>query len=68
MSIAKHQYVMDYIDDPVLFKAVMFACSMIRNGQSVSVAIRKASKYYNRDMSDIAFYVGQRGGRRKAER
>lgn len=67
MSKAKYGYVMDYIPDKTLYKAVMFARQMIRNGKDPSHAIRYASKYYDVDMSDIAHYVGQVGGRKKAE-
>ena len=68
MSIAKYDYVMDYIDDKDLYKAVMFARKMIRDGTYPSHAIRKTSKYYKRDMGDIARYVGQCGARRANER
>lgn len=64
----KYEYVMDYIADKDVYKAVMFACKMMRNGTSANNAIRKASMYYDVDMSDVAKYVGQRGGRRSQEK
>ena len=68
MGVAKYDYVMDYIEDKTLYKAVMFARQMIRDGEYPSHAIRKASKYYKRDMGDIAHYVGQCGSRRANEK
>ena len=68
MTIPKYEYVMDYIDDPKLFKAVNWASQMIREGKHPSIAIRKASHYYHVDMKDVSHYIGQRGGRRNAER
>ena len=67
MSVAKYNYVMDYIPDKELYKAVSFASKLIREGKTPSHAIRISSKYYKRDMGDIAKYVGQKGGRRKSE-
>lgn len=68
MAKAKYDYVMDYIDDKDLFKAVMWACKMIREGTSPATAIRRSSRYYGKDMSDIAHYVGQRGSRKANEK
>ena len=68
MSAAKHKYLMEYIRDPDTYKAVMFARNMIRNGRSAPVAIRIASRYWGVDISDVAHYVGQVGGRKKAEK
>lgn len=68
MAKAKFNYVMDYIDDKDLFKAVMWARKMHRDGKDMSQAIRIASKYYDVDMSDIAHYVGQVGSRKKREK
>ena len=58
----KRRYAMDYISDPDLFKAVMFACSMIRKGTYPGTAFSRAAGYYNVDYEDVAKYVGQRGG------
>lgn len=68
MAKTKYDYVMDYISDKDVFKAVMFACKMIRNGTSPNNAIRKAANYYDVDMTDVAHYVGQRGARISSER
>lgn len=68
MSIPKHKYIMDFIADKDLFKAVSFASSMIRKGQSPRNAIRIAALYYQVDMSDVAHYVGQKGGRKRSEK
>ena len=68
MSVAKYNYVMDYIDDKTLFLAVMFARKMIREGTPAQKAIRVASRYYKKDMSDIARFVGQCGARVSNER
>lgn len=59
----KHEYLMDYIPDKDVYKAVMFACKMIRNGTNASIAIRKAAYYYDVDVKDVGHYVAQRGGR-----
>ena len=68
MAVAKYGYVVDYIPDKGLYKAVMFATKMIRNGTQPSHSIRVASQYYGKDMSDIAHYVGQRGQRKACEK
>ena len=44
MSKAKYEYVMDYIPDKDVYKAVMFARKMRRDGRSAENAIRIASK------------------------
>lgn len=50
---------MDYIEDKVLYTAVMFARSMIREGTPPQTAIYRAASYYQRNVSDVAHYVGQ---------
>ena len=65
MAVPKHAYVMDYISDKDTYRAVMFARQMIRNGTHAPIAIRKAAHYYQVDMSDVAHYVAQTGGRSK---
>lgn len=37
---------MDYISDKELFKAVMFAKKMIRDGTRIDIAIYRAATYY----------------------
>lgn len=68
MSKAKHKYAMDYIEDKDVYKAVMFARKMRRDGRSAENAIRIASRYYDVDMSDVAHFMGQVGGRIRGER
>ena len=68
MARAKYDYVMDYIPDKTLYRAVMFARKMMREGERPSYAIRKASRYYDVNMSDVAHYTGQVGARKRAER
>ena len=65
---ALYDYVMDKASDKDTFRAVMYACDMIRKGKLPSNAIRIASRYYNCDMSEVAKLVGQRGGRTNAEK
>ncbi len=67
MAKAKYDYIMDYISDKDTYKAVMFAVKMMREGKDKQQAIRTASRYYDVDMTDVAHYLGQRGGRRRAE-
>ena len=68
MSKPKYEYIMDYIPDKDVFKAVMFARKMIRKGRRPGIAIRIASFHYDVDMSDVAHYVGQVGARKKNEK
>ena len=67
MAKAKYAYNMDYIPDKDVYKAVMFARKMRRDGRTAENAIRIASRYYDVDMSDVAKYMGQVGGRKRAE-
>ena len=57
------KYQMDYIPDKELFKAVMFARRMIRQGTKPPLANSRAAKYYHVSVSDVAKYTGQTGGR-----
>ena len=50
---------MDFIQDKTLYKAVMFARFMIRKGTAPQMAIYRAAEYHNRNISDVAHYVGQ---------
>lgn len=68
MAIPKHKYLMDYIPDPDVYKAVMYARDMIRKGVKPQIAIRKASFHYHVDAKDTAHYVGQCAGRKASER
>ena len=53
---------MPYIKDKDVYKAVMFARKMYKDGMNVGLAIYKASRYYKVDQSDVAYYMGQLGG------
>jgi len=68
VSIPKYDYVMDYIGDKDLFRAVMFARKMMRNGTEPAIAIRRAARYYDVDASDVGHYCAQVAGRINAER
>lgn len=68
MGKAKYDYLMDKASDKDTFKAVMFACKMIREGKTPQNAIRTASRYYDCDMAEVAKLIGQRGGRTRGER
>lgn len=61
MAVPKHKYVMDYIDDPDTYKAVMYAVKLHRQyGKDYLDAIRIAAYTYHVDMTEVAKYVGQR--------
>jgi hypothetical protein len=69
----KRRYAMDYIPNKTLYKAVMFARKMIREGTPPGLAITRAATYYGVGVSDVAHYTGQAGGtcahrRRRLER
>lgn len=64
MAIPKHKYNMDYIDDKEVFKAVMYATKLLKWGKRAPDAIRIAAYTYQVDMSEVAHYLGQRGGRK----
>jgi len=53
------KYLLDYISDRTLFKAVMFARQMMREGTSARRSNAIAAKYYGKDVSDVARYTGQ---------
>ncbi len=57
----KRRYVMDYIPDPNLFAAVMFARRMIREGLPAGVANHRAANFYGVSVHDVAHHVGQVG-------
>ncbi|MBO4555730.1 MAG: hypothetical protein J5706_03150 [Elusimicrobiales bacterium] len=59
----KPNYRMDFIKNKNVFKAVLFACKMIKEGKRAEHAIYVASTYYEVLKSEVAHYVGQRGGR-----
>ena len=61
-------YLMDFIPDRALFKAVLFACSLIRNGTYPPDAFKIAAGYYDVSPGDINYYVCQRSVRSRARR
>jgi hypothetical protein len=61
-----HPYSMDYINDPDLFKAVMFCCKLLKKGNSYTRAVGVASSYYKVNPEDIRHYMSQRSGRKQA--
>ncbi len=63
MGVPKQRYAMDYISDKDTYKAVMFACKMIKDGKGVRTSCRIAAHYYQCDVDDVNHYVSQRGGR-----
>ena len=64
----KRRYLMDYIPDRTLFKAVMFARKMIREGTPAATANYRAANYYKVSVSDVAHYSGQAGGTSRGRR
>lgn len=60
-----HPYIMDYIDDPKTFKAVMFACELLKKGNSYNKAVAIASRYYDVSPDDIRHFVSQRSARKQ---
>jgi hypothetical protein len=58
----KRRYAMDYIADPTLYKAVMFARKMIREGTSPGIANTRAAQYYRVAVAEVAYYTGQAAG------
>ena len=66
--MSQHEFVMDYIEDKAVLKAVMFACSLLKKGKNYSSAVRIASRYYDVDAGDVRHYLSQRSGRSQANR
>jgi len=50
---------MDFIPDKTLFKAVMFARKMMRDGTPPGVANSRAAAYYGFQVHQGAHYTGQ---------
>ena len=63
-----HPYIMTYIKDKTTYKAVMFACNLLRKGLSYTKAIGVAATYYNVNPDDIRHFVSQRSGRSQANK
>jgi hypothetical protein len=68
--LGKRRFRMDYISNKQLFKAVMFARSMMRKGTSPARANHVAASYYGFSTEQVAHYTGQcagtTAGRRRA--
>ena len=50
-------YSMDYINDKNTYKAVMFACDLLKQGNSFNKAIGVACNYYGANPHDVRHYV-----------
>lgn len=61
-------YVMDYIPNKTLFKAVMFSRDMMRRGERPTVANYRAAQYYRVGVTDVAKFTGQVASRVKARK
>jgi len=55
----RSNFLMDFIEDKTLFKAVSFSRSMIRKGKKPGLANYIAAKYYKVNISDVAHYTGK---------
>lgn len=66
--MGNHAYAMDYIADKPTYKAVMFACDMLKKGTNYSKAVSVACKYYGANPYDVRHYLSQRSGRAQANR
>lgn len=64
--MASHPYSMDYISDRATYKAVMFACDLLKQGKSYTSAIGIACRYYEANPDDVRHFVSQRSGRKQA--
>lgn len=64
--MAYHSYSMDYIEDKDVYKAVMFACQLLKQGKSYTSAIGISSNYYDVNPEEVRHYVSQRSGRKQA--
>ena len=64
--MASHPYSMDYIGDRATYKAVMFACDLLKQGKSYTSAIGIACRYYKANPDDVRHFVSQRSGRKQA--
>mgnify|MGYP006923245020 CR=1 FL=1 len=64
--MANHAYPMDYIEDKDTYKAVMFACKLLKQGKSYTSAVGIACNYYDANPEDVRHYLSQRSGRKQA--
>ena len=59
---------MPFIEDKQLFKAVMFAIHMIKEGEGYGLANYIAASYYGYETSEVAHYVGIYANNRHKEK
>lgn len=64
--MANHAYAMDYISDRDTYKAVMFACKLLQEGNSYTKAVGIACRYYDANPDDVRHFLSQRSGRKQA--
>lgn len=58
----EEKYIMPYISDKNLYKAVMLACKIIREKHWFNYAINSACNYYGVEREDVEKYVRLRQG------
>jgi len=66
--MGSHPYSMDYISDKATYRAVMFACKLLQEGNNYTKAIGVACRYYKANPDDVRHFVSQRGARKQANR
>jgi soluble lytic murein transglycosylase-like protein len=64
--MSNYGFAMDYIDDRATYKAVMFACNLLKKGNSYTKAVGIASNYYDVNPDDVRHFLSQRSGRKQA--
>lgn len=64
----KRKHVMEFISDKTLFRAVMFARTMMRSGTAPALANYRAAEFYKVKTEDVAHYTGQTASRLKAQK
>ena len=66
--MANHPYSMDYISDKATYKAVMFACDLLKKGNSYAKSVAIACRYYDANPDDVRHFISQRSGRKQANK
>jgi len=61
----ENDFIMGFIKDKTLYKAVMYSRNLIRKGKPPGLSNYIAAKYYKVNISDVARHVGQVGARSK---
>lgn len=64
----KGKHVMEFISDKTIFRAVMFARTMMRSGTAPGLANYRAAEFYGVKTQDVAHYTGQTGARSKGQK